>query len=105
MSNDFLEKRISLTKESLHLIPDLIKYLYILYTNIPLYPAQSDMIKKPFEDLYGKFCDIFSQDKEVIFGNIKNVLVVNGQRLKEGELKRSLEERSEERRVGKECRS
>src|SRR3989338_4981846 len=92
MSNDFLEKRISLTKESLHLIPDLIKYLYILYTNIPLYPAQSDMIKKPLEDLYGKFCDIFSQDKEVIFGNIKNVLVVNGQRLKEGELKKNLEE-------------
>lgn len=82
----------SLTHASQKLIADILKFLYIAYVNIPIYPAGSDMVVKPIESLYEKLADIFTRDPQVIFSNVKNILIVNGERLKEGSVKKSFED-------------
>ncbi len=86
------EKIAPLSKKSLELSAHIVRQLYILNINSLLYPAGSSMITTPLEDLFGKLSEIFVRDELITFSQVKGELVVNGQRLKEGLLKKMFEE-------------
>jgi len=80
---------VPLSKKSLALIPDIIKLFYQIGVNVPLYPAGSEMIAQPLGELYKNLTDVLSRDSKVVFSNIRNVLFINGERLKESEIRKT----------------
>lgn len=81
-----------LSKKNLELSANIIRQLYILNINTLLFPSGSSMVTEPMEDVFSKLSEIFVRDELLGFGQAKGTLVVNGQRLKEGQLKRMFEE-------------
>ncbi|MDP2940179.1 MAG: diguanylate cyclase [Candidatus Omnitrophota bacterium] len=82
----------TLNKQSLSLIPDIVRDLYIVNINTILYPAGSEMVMSPLEDLFKKLSEIFVRDEILVLSEAKGALLVNGERLKEGQLKKMFEQ-------------
>jgi hypothetical protein len=83
------ERAYPLSKKSIKLIADVCRSFYIISINMTLYPAGSEMIAAPVEDLFRKLSEIFVRDEVVVLKDYKNTLVVNGEKLKETDLKNS----------------
>ncbi len=81
-----------LSPQSLRIVPDIVRLFYTAYTNVPLYPMGSKVVTKVLDDLYQLLSDALSRDGELVFLNMKNRVVVNGQPLKERGLKIPFEE-------------
>jgi diguanylate cyclase (GGDEF)-like protein len=86
------EKVYPLSKKSLALIPHVTRLLYLINVNTSLYPAGSEMIINPLEELLRKFSEIFARDEAVVLVDYKDALVVNGEKLKDADLKSSFSE-------------
>ncbi len=86
------KKTAPLSKKSLELVGAIIRQLYIININSLLFPSGSSMVSQPMEDLFNKLSEIFVRDEALNFSRVKEALVVNGQRLKEGQLKKMFEE-------------
>ena len=81
-----------LSKESIELIPDITRLIYIINLNIMLYPPRSEMIVIPLEELFKKLSEIFVRDEVVMFSEVKEALVINRERPKGLNLKKKFEE-------------
>ncbi|MFZ5800472.1 MAG: diguanylate cyclase [Candidatus Omnitrophota bacterium] len=80
-------KVLPLSKKSQKLVPDIVRLVYIININSSLYPRGSEMITVPLEELYRKLSELFARDEALVLRDYKDTLVVNGEKLKEPDLK------------------
>src|SRR3989338_3235850 len=78
--------------DNLQLIPEIIKLIYIVYVNMPLYPLGSDMVTRPIGELYEKLAFVLQREGKIIFSSMRDTLLVNGHRFKSGLIKKNFEE-------------
>jgi len=82
------EERVNpLSKKSQKLIPEIVRLLYIISINVSLYPQGSEMITSPLDDLFKKFSEIFARDQAVFLSEYRDVLIFNGEKLKDIDIK------------------
>lgn len=81
------EKALPLSKKSQKLMPDIVRLVYIININSSLYPRGSEMITAPLEELYRKLSELFARDETLVLRDYKDTLVVNGEKLKDQDLK------------------
>ena len=75
--------------DNLQLIPEIIKLIYIVYVNMPLYPLGSDMVTRPIGELYEKLAFVLQREGKIIFSSMRDTLLVNGHRFKSGLIKKN----------------
>jgi len=80
-----------LSKKNIPLISDIVRLIYILNLNIMLYPSKSEMIVKPISEILKKLSEIFVRNEIVVLGEVKGALIVNEERPKALNLKKSFE--------------